>query len=91
MRVVIVPEFDDERVPFQLSLNDAALDAAPAPVDDADFAQAGGGGGVDVFVDHGGDVSGWEGMEVERVLDRNTDGLVSHQPLAISPFSSTPP
>jgi hypothetical protein len=78
MGVVIVPELDDPGMPLECRLHDAALDAAAAPVNDADLAQAGGRSRVEVFVNHRGHVSGREGMKIELVLDRNSERLVSH-------------
>jgi hypothetical protein len=37
---VVVPEFDDPGVAFERRLDDAALDAGAASVDEAHFAQA---------------------------------------------------
>ena len=92
MRVVIVPEFDHFRVPFERRLDDAALDAAAAAVDDPDLVQAGGSSRVDVFVDDRGDVARTEGVEIDLVLDGNANRFVSHsvspepEPCAPQPF-----
>ena len=71
MRGRIVPELDDAFVTIQGRLNDAALDAASASMNEADFGDAGICGGVDVLDDNGGDVARREGVEVEFGFDWN--------------------
>jgi len=78
MRIGVVPEFDDEGVVFERGLHDAALHAATAAMDDANFFQAGGSGGIDVFTNDRGHIARREGVQIELVLDRNTDGLFTH-------------
>ena len=46
----VVPEFLDGRMAVERRLHDPALDAAPAPVDDADLAEPGARGGGHVFL-----------------------------------------
>ena len=70
----VVAELDDERVPFERLLHDAALDAVAASMNQADLAQAGGVRGADVFVDDRSDVArrGRRGDRVSRsVCDRD--------------------
>ncbi len=69
----------DQCVVFEGVLHDAALYADPAAVYQADLAQAGRVGFVDVFFDHRGDVARLEGVEVELGFDRDADGLVHGQ------------
>lgn len=66
-----VPELFDEGVPFERLLDDPSLDALAAAVNQADFAQSGGMRCGDVFLDDGLDVAGCEGMQIERVFDRD--------------------
>ena len=58
-------------MPLECRLDDAALHASAAAVNQSYLAQAGLLGGADVFVDDRRDVSSGEGMQVECVLDRN--------------------
>jgi hypothetical protein len=66
-------------MPGEERLDDRALDADPAPVDQAHLGEAVRAGGVQVLVDDGRDVAGRERVEVERILDRDADGLVGAQ------------
>ena len=50
MRVGVVPEFLDEPMAIERALDDSALHAAPAAVNQAYFLQAGGCRGVDVLL-----------------------------------------
>src|SRR4029079_10429724 len=65
----VIPEFFDERMPFERLLYDAPLDAFAAAVDDPQLAQAEARGFVDVVTDHEGNVGGGEGVEVELGSD----------------------
>ena len=71
VRLRSIPEFDDERVPFEGLLHDAALHASASSMNQANLAQAGFVGGVHVFFDHRLDVARGERVEVQGVLDRN--------------------
>jgi hypothetical protein len=71
MRFGRVVERHDVGMPVEDGLNDAALHALSAAVDQADFEQAGLARGADVFVNDGWDVARVKGMEVEGILDRN--------------------
>jgi hypothetical protein len=75
---VIVPEFDHLGVPFEGCLDDAALDAATSTVDDAYLVEAGGGSGIDVFVNNRGHVARGERVKVELVLDGESQRLFGH-------------
>ena len=80
----IVPEFDDAGMLVEGSLDDAALYAAAAAMDQADFTEAGGGGRVDVRMHDRWNIAGRERMQIELRFDRDSNRLVSHQPSAIS-------
>jgi hypothetical protein len=62
----------DERVPLQGGLDDAALHAGAAAVNQPHFAQAGLVRGLDVLLDDGPDVARVEGVKVEGALDRDS-------------------
>ena len=57
-------------------LDDLPLHADTATVDQSDFAEPSGERRFEVLVDDGGNVARGERMEIERVLDRNANGLV---------------
>jgi len=83
VRVGVVPELDDERMALEEGLHDAALNAAAAAVNQADFRETGLLGGMQVLVDHGRNVRGREGVQVELGGDGDPDGLgVVHVPTA---------
>jgi len=65
-------------------LNDPALHAAPAAVDQPHFAQALFRCRVDIVRDDVGDVARRERMQIQLALDRNADGA------ALRHFSGTP-
>lgn len=56
---------------FERLLNDAALDAPAAPVNQADFPKAGCVRGCHVLVHHRSDVAGMERVQVQRGLNRD--------------------
>src|SRR5712691_3481388 len=85
----IVPEFDDAGMLVERSLDDAALYAAAAAMDQADFAKAGGGGRVDVRMHDRWNIAGRERMQIELRFDRDSNRLVSHQPSGINSHLST--
>lgn len=67
---------------LERGLDDAALDAGAAAVNQANFAQAGGVRGADVLVDDRTDLARVERVEVERVFDWNLVwrvGVVRHR------------
>src|SRR5437867_4002824 len=78
MRLRRVPELGDERVPLECLLDDAALNAAAAPVNEADLAKPAIPGGVDVLLDDRFDVARLERVEVEGVFYWNAH--VNSQP-----------
>jgi hypothetical protein len=59
----------------QEGLHVGALHADAAAVDQPNLAEAARVGLVQILVDDGADVLGPEGVQVERVLDRQVDGL----------------
>ena len=59
-----------EGMSFERRLHDPPLDACPAPVNQADFPEAGLVRRPDVFLDDRGDVTRLEGVEVQGVFDR---------------------
>ena len=75
---MVVPEFDDARISLERGLNDAALDAAPAAVDQPHLVQASRGRCLDIIVDDMRDVLRRKRMEVQFWLDRNPDRFSSH-------------
>jgi hypothetical protein len=68
------------------SLDDAALHAATAAVDQPDFAEAGGGRRVDVFLDNRWNVAGRKRVQIEFRFDGDSKRVISHhhQPSAVS-------
>jgi hypothetical protein len=66
-----IPELLDQRMPLERLLDDGALDAATAPVDQAHLAEPSGVSGCDVLLDDRADVARRERMQIEHVLDRN--------------------
>ena len=71
MRRRIVKKLQHERMPLQGLLDDAALHACPAAVDEPHLAQAGGVCFVQILFDDGRDVARREGMKVEGAFDGN--------------------
>lgn len=66
-----VVKFAHERVLVQRALNDAALDAFAAAVNQTHLPQSCSVRGADVFVDDRRDVLGQKGMKVEAIVDRD--------------------
>ena len=66
----VVPELDDERMVLEGRLDDAALDAAAAAVDEAHLAQAGVVRGVEVIAHDRGDIFRTKRVQVDLGLDR---------------------
>lgn len=75
VRVRVVGEECDKRMALEGGLHDAALDALPASVDEAQAAETGLVRGANVLLDDGGDVGGREGVQIKFGLDRNGMGL----------------
>ena len=67
----IVEKFHYERIAFERVLHDPALDSPPSPVDQTHLTQAGRMRGAEVLMNDGRDVARREGMQIERVLDRD--------------------
>ena len=63
-------------MPGQQRLHDAALHADTAAVDQPDLGESPGVGRFQVVRDDRGDVARREGVKIERILDRDADGLV---------------
>jgi hypothetical protein len=57
-------------------LHDLTLDADPAAVDQPHLDEPLGLGGLQIVADDRGDVPRCEGVKVQRILDRDADGLV---------------
>jgi hypothetical protein len=70
MGLGIVVELRHERMAVENLLDDAALDALAAAMNQPDFPQASRVRGADVFVNDRGNVWRGEGMKVEALLDR---------------------
>ena len=66
-----VPELHDERMLLECLLDDAALNAPAASMNQPDFAKTGLVGGADVLGDDGSHVARCEGMEIEGGFYRN--------------------
>jgi hypothetical protein len=71
-----VGEGDDQRMPREQRLHDPALYADPPAVDQPHLDESPGVGGFEVVRDDRGDVARREGVKIERILDRDADGLV---------------
>ena len=71
MRFRRIPELDNERMPLECLMHDAALDPAATSVNEADFAKTEVPCGGDVLFDDRLDVAGGECVEVEGVFDRD--------------------
>jgi len=67
----------DQRMPLQGRLDDAALHAGAAPVNQPHLAQAGLVRRVDVFLDDRLDVARLEGVEVEGAFDGDGMGTIT--------------
>jgi hypothetical protein len=78
MRVRVVPELADERVSFEGRLDNRALDAATAAMDQTHFAKPCIVSGADVFLDDGRNVARAERVQVQLGLDRNAVRRIGH-------------
>src|SRR5205814_7664894 len=72
-----IRERGDERVVREQRLDDPALDADPSPVDQPHLGETARVGGLEVLGDDGRNVARGERVQVERVLDRDPDGLLA--------------
>ena len=79
--LMVVAEFDHERVPIECLLDDAPLHTAPPTVDESHFCQPSLDSGRNVLFDDGGDVPRLKRVKVQRVFDRD---LVCHAPLYVA-------
>ena len=71
MRARIVPELGDARMTLERGLHEAALDAAPATVDEPHLAQTGGRRRRHEFDDDGCDIARREGVQIDLALNWN--------------------
>ena len=71
MRVGGVPELGDERVPLERLLDDSALDAFAAAVNESNLPSACVVRRAHVLLDDRLDVAGREGVQIEVIFDRN--------------------
>jgi len=71
-----IPEADHQRMGGQECLHAGALHPDAAPVDQPDLGEATGVCRAQVLVDDRAHVLGAEGVQIERVLDRQLDGVV---------------
>jgi len=78
MRIRVVPEFRDARMPIERRLDDPALHPSTAAVHQSYFAEAGAGGGFDIFIDDRRNVARRKRVQIELVFDGDADRLVSH-------------
>jgi hypothetical protein len=74
----IVAEFENERMAFERGLDDAALDAAAAPVNDAHLAKSRGRRGIDVLSHDRWNVAWRKAVKVELSADRNANRKIAH-------------
>src|SRR5947209_20602093 len=63
-------------MPGEDGLHDLPLDADAATVDQPHLGEPFGPSGFEILGDDGGHVARGEGVEVQRILDRDADGLV---------------
>ena len=74
----VVPELGDEGMTLERLLDDAALDAAAAAVNEAQRAQTARVRGRDVLLDHRRDILRRERVQIELRLDGKLEGIVGH-------------
>src|SRR5262249_22810342 len=60
------------------SLHDLALHADPSTVDQSNLDESPGLSGVEILRDDGRHVARREGVQIQRILDRDADGLVGY-------------
>src|SRR5262245_56237557 len=78
MRRRVVLECDDQRMAFELRLNDAALDAAAASVHEPHFTQSRLRRRVDVFLDDGSNLSRRKRVQIDLRFDWNSYRVIGH-------------
>ena len=71
-----IGEAGDERMAGEDRLHDLPLDADAAAMDQPHLDEPSGVSGVEILGDDRGDVTRREGVQVERILDGDADGLV---------------
>ena len=71
-----IGEAGDERMAGEDRLHDLALDADATAMDQPHFGEPSGVSGLEILGDDRGDVTRREGVQVERILDGDADGLV---------------
>jgi hypothetical protein len=71
-----IPEVTHGGMTGQDSADDGALHADPPPVDQTNFAEPARPCGREVVLHHGMDIRRREGVQIERILDRDPKGLV---------------
>jgi hypothetical protein len=76
MRRRIVKKFQYERVPLERLLNDAALYAQPAAMDEPDLSESGCVCFVDVLFDNRRDVRRRKCVEIEGALDGDAERVL---------------
>lgn len=74
MRAGRIEEMLDQWMPFERALDDAALNASSAPVNQPDLAQSCLMRGIDVFLDHCCDFSRRKRVQIEGTLDWDVNG-----------------
>jgi len=63
-------------MPGEQRLHDRALDADPTTVDQPHLDESPSAGGFQIVRDDRGNVARREGVKIQRILDRDADGLV---------------
>ena len=72
MRVRVIPEGRHERMAFECDVDDAALDAAAAPVNDSQLTKTGFVRSAHVLLDDRGDLGGKKRVQIQLGTDRMT-------------------
>src|SRR5438552_13641495 len=80
----------DERMSGQGLANALALHAASSPMDQPDLAESGAGGGFQVGRDDGRRLARQEGVQVERVLDRDGNRVRKRRVLVVAHAAAEP-
>jgi len=78
--VRVVPELGDERMVVERVLDDAPLNAPPAPVDESELSQAGFVCGAHVLLDDRRNVTRREGVQIEFGFDWDAHQALSPKP-----------
>jgi hypothetical protein len=91
MRAKVVFEFLHQRMTFERLLNDGALNALAAAVNQSHDAKTGGVSFADVFLDDRRNVARREGMKVQLRFDENAVRLVVYHCSRITARGAPPP